>query len=142
MELLADNRVILAGIYNAGGVSVAAALATLDVLEREPIYERLRALGTQLRDGLVEMAVRHGLRLVAAGPGPVFFTWLLAEGEVRTLRDHLRADFASYARFAEYMIVRVIAGGRWYLNAAHTSDDVAAALAAADRAFARLAATG
>ncbi len=79
--------------------------------------------------------------MVAAGPGPVFFTWFLDEGEVLTFRDHLRADFATYARFAELLVhecIRVIPGGRWYLNAAHTDDHVDAALEAADRAFERL----
>lgn len=141
MDLVASNRVVHAGTYNGGGVSVAAALATLDVLEREPIHERLRALGSRLRDGLVDAAARHGHRLVAAGPGPVFFTWLLPDGEVRTYRDHLRADTATYGRFAERMLeegVRVIPAGRWYLNAAHTEVDVDVAIEAADRAFAAL----
>lgn len=54
---------------------------------------------------------------------------------------HLEADHAAYARFAAAMLdegVRIIPAGRWYLNAAHTDDDVDAALQAADRAFAKL----
>jgi glutamate-1-semialdehyde 2,1-aminomutase len=144
MELIADNRVVHAGTYNAGGVSVAAALATIDQLRTSDPYPRLRELGTRLRDGLVDIARDHGRRLVAKGPGPVFFTWFLEEGEVRTFADHLRADAAAYGRFAEELLragVRVIPAGRWYLNAAHTDTDVDRALEAADRAFAAIAAS-
>ena len=66
----------------------------------------------------------------------------MTEGGVDTYSDHLRADAAAYARFAEalmYERVRIIPTGRWYLNAAHTDTDVDEALAGADRAFARLA---
>ena len=144
MEMVADNRVVHAGTYNAGGISVAAALATLDQLRGGDPYPRLRTLGTRLRDGLTEIASGHGLRLVAKGPGPVFFTWFLEDGEVRTFADHLRADAAAYARFAEALLragVRVIPAGRWYLNAAHTDADVDRALEAADRALAAVVAS-
>jgi glutamate-1-semialdehyde 2,1-aminomutase len=141
MELVASNRVVHAGTYNGGGVSVAAALATVGVLEAEPVHRRLNELGTRLMDGLVDVAANQGRRLVAQGPGPVFFTWFLEEGEVRTYRDHLRADHDAYQRFAQAMLeegVRLIPAGRWYLNAAHTEEDVETALAAADLALARI----
>jgi glutamate-1-semialdehyde 2,1-aminomutase len=142
MELVADNRVIHAGTYNGGGISMAAALATIEVLETEPVHERLNRLGARLRDGLSSCASNHGQSLVAQGPGPVFFTWLTEHAPVQSFGDHLRADHAAYATFAQLLLeegIRVIPAGRWYLNAAHSDDDVDATLEAADRAFARLA---
>jgi glutamate-1-semialdehyde 2,1-aminomutase len=141
MELVGDNRVVHAGTYNAGGISVAAALATISRLRETDPYPRLRALGTRLRDGLVDTAHSHGHRLLAKGPGPVFFTWLLADGDITSFNDHLRADAAGYALVAQGLTengVRVIPNGRWYLNAAHTESDVDRALAVADRVFAQL----
>ncbi|MDX6621491.1 MAG: glutamate-semialdehyde -aminomutase [Gaiellales bacterium] len=143
MELVGDNRVLHAGTYNAGGASVAAAIATIQTLVAINPYKHLRALGSRLRDGLTEVAAAHGHRLVTQGPGPVFFAWFLAEGRIDTYSDHLRADAAAYARFAEALMyegVRIIPAGRWYLNAAHTDADIDEALAAAGRAFTRLAA--
>ena len=143
MELVAGNVVVHAGTYNGGGISVAAALATLGRLE-DPglaIHDRMRQLGTQLQTGLRDAAARHGHRLVTRGPGPVFFAWMLAEGEVECYQDHRRADTASYVRWAELMLsegIRVIPAGRWYLTAAHTDAHIDEALNAADRAFARL----
>jgi glutamate-1-semialdehyde 2,1-aminomutase len=143
MELVATNRVVHAGTYNGGGASVAAALATIARLSDPELdaHARMGRLGGRLIEGLQEAAARHGHRLVAQGPGPVFFTWLLDDGGVASYRDHCRADFSSYARWAALMLsegVRVIPAGRWYLTAAHADEHVDEALAAADRAFAAL----
>jgi glutamate-1-semialdehyde 2,1-aminomutase len=142
MDEIATNRVLHAGTYNGGGISIAAALATTSALVADPaIYVRMRALGTRLRDGLQALGARHGHRIVTQGPGPVFFTWFLDEGGVATFRDHLGADHARYGRFAALMLgegIRLIPAGRWYLSAAHDDADIDRALAAADRALARL----
>jgi glutamate-1-semialdehyde 2,1-aminomutase len=141
MEFIADKRVLHAGTYNGGGVSVAAALATIRTLESEPIHKHLTRLGTRLRDGLVEVAARHSRRLVAQGPGPVFFTWFLDDGEVTSYSEHLGADHETYGAFAELLLehgVRVIPAGRWYLNAAHTDADIDRTLEAAEASLAQL----
>jgi glutamate-1-semialdehyde 2,1-aminomutase len=142
MDEIATNRVLHAGTYNGGGISIAAALATTTELVAEPeIYARMASLGTRLREGLEALGEHHGHRIVTAGPGPVFFTWFLDEGGVTTFRDHLRADHARYGRFAALMLgegVRLIPAGRWYLSGAHDDTDVDEALQAADRALARL----
>ena len=141
MELVATNAVMHAGTFNGGGVSVAAALATIRELRETSPYARMVALATRLMDGLSDAAGRHGHRLVAQGPGPVFFAWFLDSGGVRSYDDHRRADGARYARFAELMLeegVRVIGAGRWYLNAAHDHAAIDETLAAADRALERL----
>lgn len=140
MELVAHNTVTHAGTYNGGGASIAAALATIDELERESgrLYRAMSSHASRLMDGLRQSAQRHGHRLVVQGPGPVFFAWFLDQDEVTSHRDHLRADIGRYARFAELMLglgVRLIPSGRWYLTASHTVDDIERALVAADHAF-------
>jgi glutamate-1-semialdehyde 2,1-aminomutase len=142
MEPVTANRAVHAGTFNGGGISVAASLATIRELdETEGIHARMHALGQRLMDGLRAAAAQHGQRLVAQGPGAVFFAWLLDEGEVTSYRDHLRADGARYARFAELMLsedVRIIPAGRWYLTAAHDEAAIDQTVAAAERAFAQL----
>ena len=143
MALVATNRVVHAGTYNGGGASVAAALATIERL-RDPgfaAHDRMRRLGRRLMDGLRESAARHGHRLIAQGPGPVFFTWFHDLDEVTCYREHRLADGGRYARWAELLLsegVRVIPAGRWYLTAAHTDAHIDETLAAAERAFAGL----
>jgi glutamate-1-semialdehyde 2,1-aminomutase len=143
MDLVAENQAVHAGTYNGGGISVAASLATLAELEADaPVYDRMAGLGQMLVDALPALGERHGFRIVTAGPGPVVFAWFLAEGEVRSFADHLRADAVLYAAFAEQMLlegVRLIPSGRFFLTASHDAEDIERTLAAADAALASLA---
>ena len=142
MQEVATNRAMHAGTYNGGGISVAAALATNTALSTDVgVYGRMIRSGNRLAGGLVDLGSAHGRRIVTQGPGPVFFSWFLDEGQVTTFDDQRRADAAGYARFAALMLeegVRVIPTGRWYLTASHTDDDVDRTLEAADRALGRL----
>jgi len=143
MDLIATNKVMHAGTFNAGGMSVGAAVATIRALAENggAVYEKLAVLGHRLMAGLSEAAREWDLPLVVNGPGPVFFTWF-SEQPVTSYADHLLADDARYARFAELMHAagtRVIPSGRWYLSAAHTESDVDRALECAARVFASMA---
>jgi glutamate-1-semialdehyde 2,1-aminomutase len=100
------------------------------------------SLGRHLMSELMAIGEAHGHRLVAQGPGPVFFCRFLDEGGVATYRDHLRADHSGYAQFAARMLeqgIRLIPSGRWYLTCAHTQADIDRTLDAADRVLAGLA---
>lgn len=68
MQLMAQGKVVHAGTLNGGNPSVAAAAATLAVLEEDRVHERLFALGKRLMKGL-EDAARRGLESVGAGSG-------------------------------------------------------------------------
>jgi glutamate-1-semialdehyde 2,1-aminomutase len=142
MDEVGANRAMHAGTYNGGGISIAAAAATVGVLADDPdVYDRLASHAARLRSGLEELGARHGHRIITAGTGGVFFAWFRDEGHVATFRDHLACDLPRWARFAALMLeqgVRLIPAGRWYLNAAHGDAEIDAALAAADRALPQL----
>ena len=52
MGMIADGRYSHSGTYNANVVQCAAVSATMDVLSEPGLYERQRALGDRLADGL------------------------------------------------------------------------------------------
>jgi glutamate-1-semialdehyde 2,1-aminomutase len=135
MRLIAEGRVIHAGTMNSGNPSVAAALATLDVLEGERAQDKLFALGRRLMDGLRQAAHETGHRdLLVQGFGPMFHTGFTHRTGVRNFEDTLAYDKAKYAAFVLAMQergVRLIARGLWYLSHAHSDEDIAFALAAA-----------
>jgi glutamate-1-semialdehyde 2,1-aminomutase len=87
-----------AGTFNGNAVSCAAALATMDILEREPVHEHIFRLGERLRAGLQEIHQRLGIRATVAGFGSVFLTYFM-EGPIDSYADLLRND---EARFLEY----------------------------------------
>ena len=47
---------------------MAAALACLDVLEREDTVGHIGRIGVMLRDGIEAQALKHGLEIVYSGP--------------------------------------------------------------------------
>src|SRR5690606_38331634 len=111
--------------------SVAAALATLEVLTSEPPYERIYHYGAQLIAGLKTAANKTNQNLVVQGFGPIVHTGFSDHGPAREYRDVLRHDKAKLGRFVAGLHdhgIRVIGRGLWYVSAAHTEDDITRAI--------------
>ena len=131
MELIEQAQVIHAGTMNSGNPTVAAALATITVLERERPYERMFALGQQLMEGLRKNAAETGHTLLVEGPGPMFATAFTTLEKTRDYRDTLAADKARLGKFIAGMHdegIRIIGRGLWYISAAHTEEDIRQAI--------------
>ncbi|HVE40217.1 MAG TPA: aminotransferase class III-fold pyridoxal phosphate-dependent enzyme [Planctomycetota bacterium] len=134
MNLVAEGRVIHAGTLNAWNAGIAAADATIEILEREGVHERLFALGRRLMDGLRAAARDAGRPLLVQGPGPMFHTGFTTLPRLRDAGDAAACDRALYGAFASALQdrgIRVIGRGLWYVSAAHTEEDIDVALAAA-----------
>jgi glutamate-1-semialdehyde 2,1-aminomutase len=89
-----------AGTFNGHPPTAAAALATIDKLQREPVHEHVFALGERTRQGLRELYARLGVPAVVSGFGSVFVTYFL-DGPVASYDDLLRNDvdlFVGYRR--------------------------------------------
>lgn len=134
MSLIAESKVIHAGTMNAGHPSVAAALATISILEREAPHARMFALGQRLMSGLRQAAADAGHQVLVQGPGPMFVTAFTDRDVFRDHRDTLTADRARLGRFVAGMHdagVRVIGRGLWYISAVHTDAEIDHAIATA-----------
>jgi len=64
----AVTRIFVTGSFWFSAVPMAAALATLDVIEASDYLERIEERGHQLRDGLRQQARHHGFALRQTGP--------------------------------------------------------------------------
>jgi len=140
MDLVAKGEVMHAGTYNSNNPSIAAAMATIEVLEAggSELRERLFALGQRLRDGLREIARRERETVLLSGPGPMFHMAFTSRPEIKEYRDCLDCDTAKYGRFVKEMLdngVRLIGRGLWYISAAHTAADIEQALGVAGEAL-------
>jgi glutamate-1-semialdehyde 2,1-aminomutase len=134
MQPIAEGKVIHAGTMNSSNPTVAAALATIEVLERERVHEKLFKLGRRLMDGLRAAAQETGQPLLVQGPGPMFHTGFTTLPQVRNYRDTLTYDRARRGRFIQEMQergIRLIGRGLWYLSAAHTEAEIEQAIATA-----------
>ena len=92
--------VFFAGTFNGHPPTAAAALATIDKLQNEPVHEHVFRLGERARQGLRDLYARLGVPVVVSGYGSVFVTYFL-EGPVTSYDDLLRNDvelFIGYRR--------------------------------------------
>lgn len=89
-----------AGTFNGHPPTAAAALATIEKLEREPVHEHVFRLGERARTELQALYDRLGVSAVVSGFGSVFVSYFL-EGPVERYDDLLRNDvdlFVGYRR--------------------------------------------
>ena len=134
MHLIEDSTVIHAGTMNSGNAPVAAALATLDILESENPYDRLFDYGNRLMTGLRKAAEATKQNVLVQGPGPMVNMAFTDLREARDYRDTLTFDKGKLAKFISRMHdrgIRIIGRGLWYISAAHTEQDIDAAIDAA-----------
>lgn len=96
-----------AGTYNGNGVGCAAALATLEVLEHEPVHQHVFRLGERLRQGLREIHARLGVPATVAGFGSVFLTYF-QEGPIVSYADLLRNDSQRFVDYRRRLMERGI----------------------------------
>lgn len=132
------------GTYNGNVLAVAAANATLALLEREQgaLYPRLDALGVRLAEGLRELAGRHGVPLVVNQVGSVIVVLCRVDGPVVNYRAVATSDRAWLSGWSEELVrhgVLTLHGEKWFVSGAHREGDVDETLVRADRAFARCA---
>jgi len=123
----AAASIYVTGSFWMGGVSMAAAIATIGILRNGGI-EAMTAAGDQFRTGLASQAVAHGFTLHQTGPVTMPFIRFDSD-------ESLEQVFA----FTDAAIRRGVLLHPWhnmFLSAAHTVEDVATALERTDEAFA------
>lgn len=141
MHLIEEGKVIHAGTMNSGNGTIAAALTTIGILERENPYKRIFDLGQQLMRGLQSAAADTKQGLLVQGPGPMFTIAFTHLSEAKDYRDTLMFDKATLGRFISLMHdnkIRIIGRGLWYISAAHTKEDIEHAISVAAGVFAEL----
>jgi len=128
----AAGRVTVTGSFWAGAVAMAASVATLKVIRRDQVPDRLLALGNQLREGLDARARQFGASIRQSGP--VQMPTMLFDDD---------ADFRKGYAFCNAMLERGVyfhPKHNMFLCAAHTPEDIAFALDASEHAFSVVAA--
>ena len=144
MEILLTRNVMHGGTYNGNVQSMAAALAALDLLERDggAAYREMDRCGTRLMQGLAELGRKHRLPLLVQGFPTIFQTFFTtAAAGPRNYRESAACDrdmASAFSRALQEEGVRVNQRGAWFLSAAHDASVIEETLAAADRAMARL----
>lgn len=146
MEPVASGRLLHRGTYNGNPLSVGAAIACIDHLNRhaDRIYPRIDGLAADLAGHIRDAACRHGVACAVNRVGSAIQIALGLE-RMDSLNDTARADFDATQRLAGSLLergVQIIGRGLLYLGAAHDADDIAQTAAAFDAAFREIAQKG
>ncbi len=115
------------GTYCGNVVGVAAADATLEILEDGQVLKQIDAQGCKLQAGIHKLLSEAGVPHYIKGPGAMFGIPLMAE-EPWEFRDMRRHNGALYEALANELLARGVmpdpdAREPWFLSAAH--DDAA-----------------
>jgi glutamate-1-semialdehyde 2,1-aminomutase len=128
----AAARLFVTGSFWCGAVPMAAAVATLDELERIDAPRILHELGQRFRDGIAIQAAKAGIGVRQSGP-PQMPT-ILFDDDI---------NHATGERFCQETLRRGVylhPKHNMFLSTAHTASDIDFALEATEAAFAALAA--
>jgi glutamate-1-semialdehyde 2,1-aminomutase len=120
--------VLFGGTYNANAVGVAAALATIEILEDPGVYAHLFALGERMRSGLAAITREAGIPAYVSGYGSVFVL-LFMDGPLRSYEDCLRNDIGLFLEYRRQLRSRGVFEmpenvGRSHVMWRHTEADV------------------
>lgn len=139
--LIEQGKVIHAGTMNSSNATVAAALATIEVLEKPGTYEHLFNLGTKLMIGLEDIGKKYHQNVLIQGLGPMFHIGFTDLKKVKDFRDVQAYDKIKLGKFVAGLHdegVRILGRGLWYISIAHTDADIDHALNVADKVMSKI----
>lgn len=144
MQMIAPSGpVYQAGTLSGNPVAMAAGLKTLELLEAPEIYPRLFARTTQLVNGLQTLADNAGIPFTTNHVGSMFGFFFTNEKKISNFKQVMACDIPRFNKFFHGMLQQGIylapasyeAG---FMSAAHTEEDIALTLKAAEAVFASL----
>ena len=140
MEKVAPlGPVYQAGTLSGNPVAVAAGLATLRLIQAPGFHDALAASTRALCDGLVAAAKRHGVAFSAQSVGGMFGIYFRTSCPT-SYAEVMECDKEAFNRFfhamldaGHYFALSAFEAG--FVSAAHSADDIAATIAAAEAVF-------
>jgi glutamate-1-semialdehyde 2,1-aminomutase len=143
MRMLAPSGAVYqAGTLSGNPLAVAAALATLELLD-EPAYLRLAAITERLADGLREAAGGAGGYPIQIVSMPGLMTVFFSERPVSSFADAQACDADAHAAWCRELLARGVYPPpsqfeAWFPSLAHTAEQLERTVEAAAAAFACL----
>ncbi len=124
------------GTLSGNPVAAIAGLATLAVLKRPGVYEKLHTTGNAIRAGLERSLRDAGIPAVIKGEAVMFDALFTTRASVDNYRETLDADAGLAKRFTALARERGVlkSEGKMYISVAHDERDVRDTLAAFDDA--------
>lgn len=127
------------GTYSGNAIGAAAVVATLEIIESEPVIQTINQRGKLLMSGIGEILSDAGIPHVVTGVPPMFGYLLGIDQPPADLRSYHRGDDVLYEKISLELSrqgVQPDADGRepWFLSYSHSEADIAQTLEAFERA--------
>ncbi len=116
------------GTYTGNMVGVAAAEATLELMQTQPILETVAARGKRLMDGLKQIFDEAGVPVVMSGH-PAMFSFSVGVDKITNQRDWARSDRDYYLRLMAAAYERGVMPDYdprepWFMCYSHSDADI------------------
>lgn len=132
-----------AGTLSGNPIAMAAGLAALTEISKPGVYDALSEKTTQLVNGLRAAAAKHGVPLATNQVGGMFGFFFTGEPQVNNFAQATQCNIDAFKRFFHLMLQQGIylapsAYEAGFLSLAHTAEDLAQTIAAAEHSFKQL----
>ncbi|WP_211828087.1 glutamate-1-semialdehyde 2,1-aminomutase [Kistimonas asteriae] len=145
MEHIAPlGPVYQAGTLSGNPVAMSAGLTVLDLITEPGFHEQLSQHVTRLLSGLQERADAAGIPFTTSQAGAMFGLFFTDQERVERFDQVMRCDSERFGRFFHAMLEEGVylapsAFEAGFISSAHSDADIDETLAAAEKAFARIA---
>ncbi|MBM7568010.1 glutamate-1-semialdehyde 2,1-aminomutase [Paenibacillus sacheonensis] len=131
-----------AGTMAGNPASISAGIACLEVLMQPGVYDRMDAQAARLAEALQASADKHGIPLTINRIRGSFSAHFCSH-PITNYDEAQDTDGEAFAQFFRLMLDQGICLApskyeAWFLTTAHTDEDIAATIAAAENAFAAM----
>jgi len=92
------------GTFSGNALTLAAGLATIDVLEHSPVYEHIDRLGSQLRERLTTIFETAAFPAQVTGLGSLFAIHTTLKRPLRDVRSYSLHDHKQSASIFTYLL--------------------------------------
>jgi len=130
-DIMAEmEEIFFSSTFGGEALSLAASIATIDKMRREPVIETLWRCGEKLAEDVVRLVASHGLESHISLQG--FAPWMLV-----TAQDHAQASGQAVKTMLIYELAArgVLSLGSHNISYAHGEEDMAQAVGAYDGAL-------
>ncbi|AHG76463.1 Glutamate-1-semialdehyde 2,1-aminomutase [Mannheimia varigena USDA-ARS-USMARC-1296] len=144
MEHIAPTGpVYQAGTLSGNPIAMAAGLACLTELSKAGNEELLTVKTKTLAEGFKALADKHNVPLTVQYVGGMFGLFFTEQQAINNFQEVMKCDAAKFNRFFHLMLEQGVylapsAFEAGFMSLAHTDEDIARTLEAADKAFAQL----
>jgi glutamate-1-semialdehyde 2,1-aminomutase len=92
------------GTFAGNAITLAAGLATIDVLEHSPVYEHVNKLGEKARETLNRIFDENAFSAQTTGIGSLFSIHTTAKKPIRDARSFAESDHEKSKEIFEYLL--------------------------------------